>query len=62
MTEAEYKKVIASEQQWLDEKEKAINAVKIEYSGGTLMPMMVNIEAINYDKERCKYLISLIKE
>ena len=62
MTEAEYKEVIASEQQWLDEKEKAMNAVKIEYSGGTLMPMMVNIEAINYDKERCKYLISLIKE
>lgn len=62
MTEAEYKKVIASEQKWLDEKEKAINAVKKDYAGGTLMPMMVNVEAINYDKERCKYLISLIKD
>lgn len=56
----EFQKIQEDELDWIVEKEAAIEATQNEYAGGSIMPLMANCTAIDYTKQRCHYLISLI--
>lgn len=60
MPSAEFKKLQNDELRWIKEKDAAIEAAGAEWSGGTGEPMARNLAGIEYTKERCYYLISLI--
>ena len=60
MSDSEFNQLQESEISWIAEKEKAIKAAGAEWEGGSGEPMARNMTAIQYTKERCYYLISLI--
>ena len=60
MSQSEFAALQKEQQSWVNEKENAIKAQGKEYEGGSMAPLMMNSVGIQYTKERCKYLISLI--
>lgn len=60
MSENEFKQLQEDEQDWIVEKENAIDEAGAEWEGGSGEPMARNMAAIQYTEERCYYLISLI--
>ena len=60
MSESEFKQLEADEFAWIAEKEKAIAEAGAQWEGGTGEPMARNMTAIEYTRDRCNYLISLI--
>ena len=49
------------QEEWLFEKEKAVEEAAAKWKGGSGEPLARNSEGIKYTKERCYYLISLLK-
>lgn len=60
MSDSEFKQLQEDEIAWISKKEKAIEVAGTEWEGGSGEPMARNMTAIQYTKERCYYLISLI--
>ncbi len=60
MSGSEFKQLQENEIAWIAEKEQAIKAAGAEWEGGSGEAMARNMTAIQYTKERCYYLISLI--
>ena len=61
MSQNEFAALQKDEQNWIKKKENAINEAGKEYEGGSMAPLARNSVAIDYTKERCEYLLSLIK-
>lgn len=57
----EFKALKNDEIRWIKKKEAAIAEAEAEYYGGSMRPLMMNGVGIEYTKERCAYLISLIR-
>lgn len=57
---SEFEDIKNDEIRWIEEKEAAIERNRSEYEGGSAAPLVANTTAIEYTKERCSYLISLI--
>lgn len=51
----------AEQEAWLAEKEKAVEEAAAKWKGGSGEPLARNSAGIKYTKERCYYLISLVK-
>ncbi len=51
----------AEQEEWLFEKEKAVEEAAAKWKGGSGEPLARNSTEIKYTKERCYYLISLVK-
>lgn len=51
----------AEELAWIKMKESAVEAAGDAWKGGSAEPMARNAEGIKYTRERCYYLISLVK-
>lgn len=51
----------AEEIEWIKEKEKCVEEATVEWQGGSGEPLARNSAGIKYTRERCYYLISLIK-
>ena len=60
MSEETFANLQAEELDWIARKEAAIEAAGAEWGDGTGAPMARNVTGIDYTKERCYYLISLI--
>lgn len=60
MSESAFNNLKEDELKWIDKKEKAIEAAGEEWKGGSGEPMARNAAGIEYTRERCYYLISLI--
>ena len=58
---AEFNKLKKDELAWIKEKESAIEEAAADWEGGSGEPMIRNSTATSYTKERCYYLISLVK-
>lgn len=56
----EFESIKNDEIAWIKEKEAAIESSRNEFAGGSMAPFAANTTAIEYTKERCYYLISLI--
>ena len=56
----EFKAIESDEINWIKEKEAAIEESRSMFEGGSMAPLAANETAIEYTKERCSYLISLI--
>lgn len=61
MSQSEFTALQKDEQNWIKQKENAINEAGKEYEGGSMAPLARNSVGIEYTKERCEYLLSLIK-
>lgn len=61
MPPEEFELLKADEIEWIKEKEAAVEAEGKIWEGGSGAPMAMNGVASAYTKERCYYLISLIK-
>ena len=61
MPNDEFKQLEKDELNWIKEKEKAMKDASAEWGGGSGEPMARYGTASRYTKERCYYLISLIK-
>lgn len=61
MSQSEFAALQKDEQNWIKQKENAINEAGKEYEGGSMAPLARNSVGIEYTKERCEYLLSLIK-
>ncbi len=61
MPEDEFSVLQKSELDWIVEKEQAIDEAGAEWEGGSGEPMARNYTGIRYTKDRCFYLIDLIK-
>lgn len=61
LPDAEFSSLQADEKDWIQKKEAAMAAAAAEYAGGSMAPMASNSKGAQYTKERCEYLISLIK-
>ena len=61
MPNDEFKQLEKDELNWIKEKEKATKDASAEWGGGSGEPMARYGTASRYTKERCYYLISLIK-
>ena len=61
MSQNEFATLQKDEQNWIKKKENAINEAGKEYEGGSMAPLARNSVGIDYTKERCEYLLSLIK-
>ena len=61
LPDAEFSSLQADEKDWIQKKEAAMAAAATEYAGGSMAPMASNSKGAQYTKERCEYLISLIK-
>ena len=60
MPESEFKQLESDELAWIAKKEKAIDEASAQWEGGTGEPMARNMTAIEYTRDRCHYLMSLI--
>lgn len=60
MSDSEFKQLQKDEIAWIAKKEKAIEEAGAEWEGGSGEPMARNMTGIQYTRERCYYLISLI--
>ena len=60
MTKSDFKKLEQEELNWIRQKEAAIEAAAKDWQGGSGEPMARNMTGIDYTKDRCYYLISLI--
>lgn len=60
MSDSDFQQLQNEELIWISEKETAIEEAGAEWGGGSGEPMVRNLTAIQYTKERCYYLISLI--
>ena len=58
---SEFKALKNDELAWIKEKDAAIEREAAEWEGGSAEAMIRNSVATNYTKERCYYLISLVK-
>ena len=56
----EFENLKNDEIRWINEKEQAMNEVEIAYQRGSIRAYMVYSTGIEYTKNRCSYLISLI--
>ena len=61
MPENEFTALQKDEQKWVTQKENAISEAGKEYEGGSMASLVMNSVGIDYTKERCEYLLSLIK-
>ena len=61
MPQNEFAALQKDEQNWIKQKENAISETGKEYEGGSMAPLAMNSVGIDYTKERCAYLLSLIK-
>ena len=61
MPPEEFELLKADEIEWIKEKDAAVEAEGKNWEGGSGAPMAMNGVASAYTKERCYYLISLIK-
>jgi len=61
MLSDEFEELKTDEIEWIKEKEAAVEAEGRNWEGGSGAPMAKNMVATDYTKERCYYLISLIK-
>ena len=61
MPSDEFKQLEKDELNWIAEKEKAVEAAAAEWEGGSGEPMVRYGTASKYTKDRCYYLISLVK-
>ena len=57
---SEFEAIKNDEIEWIKQKEAAIERSRNEFSGGSMAPLAANMTAIEYTKQRCGYLISLI--
>lgn len=57
----EFEKLKQEQIKWISEKENAIEAERNGYGSGSIAPLMANSTGTRYTKERCYYLMSLIK-
>ena len=55
-----FKVIKDNEQKWIKQKETAVDNEYNSYQGGSMAPLAANSVAIQYTRERCRYLISLI--
>ncbi len=60
LPEDEFKQLQADELAWITEKENAMAETAAEWGSGSGAPMARNMTGIQFTKERCYYLISLI--
>jgi len=56
----EFEELKKDEIAWIKEKEKAADEAAAEWEGGSGAPMIWNTTALDYTRDRCYYLISLI--
>lgn len=61
MSESEFRKLTTDEQNWIKTKEEAMDIAGKEFEGGSGETMARNMTGISYTKDRCYYLISLVK-
>lgn len=61
MPASQFSKLQEDEKNWVAIKENAIEEAGAEWAGGSGEPMARNCAGIQHTKERCYYLISLIK-
>ena len=61
LSSSEFNKLQKDELAWIKEKEAAIEEAAADWAGGSGEPMIRNSVATDYTKERCYYLISLVK-
>ena len=61
MPQNEFATLQTDEQNWIKQKEKAMKDEEIACNHGSITPLAVNSLEIEYIKERCEYLLSLIK-
>ena len=57
---SEFEGIKNDEIAWIKEKDAAVEASRNEFAGGSMAPLAANTTAIEYTKQRCNYLISLI--
>ena len=60
MPKNEFEALKADEREWIKIKENAAAAADAEFAGGTAAPLARNSTVIDYTRDRCYYLISLI--
>lgn len=60
MPKNEFEALKADEREWIKIKENAAAAAEAEFAGGTAAPLARNSTVIDYTRDRCYYLISLI--
>ena len=61
MSKNEFAVLQKDELEWVAQKGNAISIAGKEYEGGSMAPLARNSVGIEYTKERCEYLLSLIK-
>lgn len=61
MSASDFESLKKDEQNWVAEKENAIETATADWRGGSGEAMISNTTAIQYTKDRCYYLISLTK-
>lgn len=57
----EFSTLESQQEDWLLKKEKAVEEAAADWKGGSGEPLARNSTEIKYTKERCYYLISLVK-
>ena len=57
---SEFENIKNDEIAWISKKDAAVEASRNEFAGGSMAPLAANTTAIEYTKQRCSYLISLI--
>ncbi len=60
MSKSDFEALKADERAWIEIKESAAEAAAAEFAGGTAAPLARNSTLIDYTRDRCYYLISLI--
>lgn len=61
MPKSDFEELQRDEVSWITQKENAIQEQAKEYEGDSMAPLSMNSTGAEYTKERCEYLISLIK-
>lgn len=61
LSSSEFSRLKQNQINWVNQKEAAVRQAEEDYYGGSIAPLMANIEGIEFTSERCYTLISMIK-
>ena len=61
LSEDEFSKLLSEQRIWIEEKEKSVEEAGKEFEGGSIYPLVVNMEAAKITEERVYEFIELLK-
>lgn len=61
LSEGEFSKLLEEQRIWIAEKEKSVEEAGKEFKGGSIYPLVVNIEAAKITEERVHEFIELLR-